>query len=83
MGRQGRLAWQNMPGEQIRYAQHLRELGLFMVTDVETCVKLIREYATEALLTHYYSWTVPSGFLTRWIRPYLELFASKVLPAFR
>jgi probable F420-dependent oxidoreductase len=78
-----RQPWQNMPGEQIRDTHHLRELGLLMVVDVETCVKLIRAYATEAPLTHYYSWTVPPGLSARWIQPSLELFASKVIPAFR
>jgi probable F420-dependent oxidoreductase len=78
-----RQPWQNMPGEQIRDTQHLRELGLFMVTDVETCVQRIREYAAEVPLTHYYSWTIPPGLSARWIQPHLELFTSKVIPAFR
>jgi hypothetical protein len=45
-----RQPWQNMPGEQIRDTQHLRELRLFMVTDVDTCIQRIREYAAEAPL---------------------------------
>ncbi len=75
--------WQNMPGDMIRDIDHLRQLGLFIVTDVDTCIKKIREYAAEAPLTHYYSWTLPPGLPTSWVQPHLELFASKVIPAFR
>jgi len=75
--------WQNMPGDMIRDIDHLRQLGLFMVTDVDTCVKKIREYAAEAPLTHYYSWTIPPGLPASWAQPHLELFADKVIPAFR
>jgi hypothetical protein len=34
-------------------------------------------------LTHYYSFTLPPGLPASWIQPHLELFASKVIPAFR
>ncbi len=34
-------------------------------------------------VTHYYSWTLPPGLPPRWAQPHLELFASKVIPAFR
>jgi hypothetical protein len=33
-----RQPWLNMPGEQIRDTHHLRELGLLLVTDVETFI---------------------------------------------
>jgi hypothetical protein len=34
-------------------------------------------------LTHYYSFTLPPGLPASWIQPHLELFADKVIPAFR
>ena len=61
----------------------LRESGLFQVVDVDTCIQMIRDYALETPLTHYYSWTLPPGLPASWIQPYLELFTSKVIPAFR
>lgn len=67
----------------VRDKAHLRELGLFNVVDVETCIKMIRDYASEVPLTHFYSWTLPPGLPARWVQPHLELFASKVIPAFR
>jgi hypothetical protein len=53
------------------------------VADPDTCVKMIREYLDKVPLTHYYSWTLPPGLPPKWIQPHLELFASKVIPAFR
>jgi len=61
----------------------LRESGLFQVVDVDTCIQMIRGYALETPLTHYYSWTLPPGLPASWIQPHLELFTSKVIPAFR
>ena len=61
----------------------LRESGLFQVVDVNTCIQMIRDYALETPLTHYYSWTLPPGLPASWIQPHLELFTSKVIPAFR
>ncbi len=61
----------------------LRESGLFQVVDVDTCIQMIRNYALETPLTHYYSWTLPPGLPASWIQPHLELFTSKVIPAFR
>jgi len=61
---------------------HLRESGRFRVADPDTCIKLIREYVEKVPLTHYYSWTLPPGLPPRWAQPHLELFASKVIPAF-
>jgi alkanesulfonate monooxygenase SsuD/methylene tetrahydromethanopterin reductase-like flavin-dependent oxidoreductase (luciferase family) len=34
-------------------------------------------------ITHFYSWTLPPGLPPRWAQTHLELFASKVIPAFR
>ena len=61
----------------------LRESGLFQVVDVDSCIQMIRDYALETPLTHYYSWTLPPGLPASWIQPHLELFTSKVIPAFR
>ncbi len=68
---------------RIRDQAHLRELGIFNVVDVDTCIKMIRDYASEVPLTHFYSWTLPPGLPAEWAQPHLELFASKVIPAFR
>jgi hypothetical protein len=34
-------------------------------------------------ITDFYSWTLPPGLPPRWAQTHLELFASKVIPAFR
>jgi alkanesulfonate monooxygenase SsuD/methylene tetrahydromethanopterin reductase-like flavin-dependent oxidoreductase (luciferase family) len=68
---------------QVRDKAHLKELGLLNVVDVDTCIRMIREMATAVPLTHYFSWTLPPGLPTSWIQPHLELFAKKVIPAFR
>ena len=76
-------AGQNRNPVYIRDRAHLREAGSFKVADPVTCVKMIREYLDKVPLTHYYSWTLPPGLPPKWIQPHLELFASKVIPAFR
>lgn len=67
----------------LRDQAHLRETGMLTVVDVETCIKLIRECVETAPLTNFYAWTLPPGLPASWIQPHLELFASKVIPAFR
>ncbi len=67
----------------IRDTAHLRELGILNVVDVDTCIAMIRGLASAVPLTHYYSFTLPPGLPASWIQPHLELFASKVIPAFR
>jgi len=67
----------------IRDTEHLRELGMFNVVDVDTCIKMIREYIEEVPLKCFYSFTVPPGLPAQWIQPHLELFADKVIPVFR
>jgi hypothetical protein len=44
---------------------------------------MIRDYISNVPVTHYYSWTLPPGLPLRWAQAHLELFASKVIPAFR
>jgi alkanesulfonate monooxygenase SsuD/methylene tetrahydromethanopterin reductase-like flavin-dependent oxidoreductase (luciferase family) len=68
---------------RIRDAEHLRELGIFNVADPGTCIEMIRTYISEVPLTHFYSFTVPPGLPAGWVQPHLELFAKKVIPAFR
>lgn len=67
----------------IRNIAHLRELGILKVVDVDTCIAMIRALATSVPLTHYYSLALPPGMPPSWIQPHLELFANKVIPAFR
>lgn len=68
---------------RIRDAAHLRELGMFNVVDVDTCIEMIRAYAAEVPLTHYYSFTIPPGLPASRMQPHLELFSREVIPAFR
>src|SRR5262249_60157972 len=70
-------------GPHVRDRAHLRELGMFNVGDVDTCIKMIRDSAAEVPLTHFCSWPLPPGLPAKWIQPHLELFASKVIPAFQ
>ena len=67
----------------IRDVTHLRELGILNIVDVETCIAMIRGLTAVAPLTHYYSFTLPPGLPASWIQPHLELFAARVIPAFR
>jgi len=46
-------------------------------------VCMIRNFSDDVPLTHFYSWTLPPGLPPRWAQTHLELFASKVIPAFR
>jgi hypothetical protein len=67
----------------IRDAEHLRELGILNIVDVDTCIAMIQGMVNAVPLTHYYSFTLPPGLPASWIQPHLELFADKVIPAFR
>ncbi len=62
---------------------HLRQTGILNVVDVDTCIAMIRGFADAVPLTHYYSFTLPPGLPASWAQPHLELFADKVIPAFR
>jgi alkanesulfonate monooxygenase SsuD/methylene tetrahydromethanopterin reductase-like flavin-dependent oxidoreductase (luciferase family) len=61
----------------------LRQSGLLQVVDPETAIRMIRDLADTVPITHFYSWTLPPGLPPRWAQTHLELFASKVIPAFR
>jgi alkanesulfonate monooxygenase SsuD/methylene tetrahydromethanopterin reductase-like flavin-dependent oxidoreductase (luciferase family) len=63
--------------------EDLRRSGLLQVVDPDTAIGLIGKFADAVPLTHFYSWTLPPGLPPRWAQAHLELFASKVIPAFR
>ena len=67
----------------LRDREHLRQSGILKVVEPEAAVAMIRDYVREVPITHYYSWTLPPGLPPRWAQHHLELFASKVIPAFR
>lgn len=67
----------------LRDVAHLKEVGLLNVVDVDTCIATIKGFAASVPLTHFYAFTLPPGLPARWVQPHLELFASKVIPAFR
>jgi hypothetical protein len=69
--------------EHLRDREHLRQSGLLKVVDPDTAIAMIREFLSSVPVTHYYSWTLPPGLPPRWAQSHLELFASKVIPAFR
>jgi alkanesulfonate monooxygenase SsuD/methylene tetrahydromethanopterin reductase-like flavin-dependent oxidoreductase (luciferase family) len=81
-------AWLSAAGLQplsvyLRDREQLRQSGLLKVVEPETAITMIRDFINNVPLTHYYSWTLPPGLPPRWAQPHLELFASKVIPAFR
>ena len=61
----------------------LKQTGLLQVVDPDTAISMIRNFADAVPITHFYSWTLPPGLPPRWAQRHLELFASKVIPAFR
>lgn len=67
----------------IRDREDLKRRNVLRVVDPAACIELIREYARDVPLTHYFSWTLPPGLPPRWAAAHLELFAAKVIPAFR
>lgn len=67
----------------IRDRDHLKETGMFNVVDVDTCIRMIREYVEEVPVRNFYTFTVPPGMPAKWVRPHLELLAEEVIPEFR
>jgi hypothetical protein len=61
----------------------LKQSGLLQVVDPDTAISVIRNFVDAVPITHFYSWTLPPGLPPRWAQKHLELFASKVVPAFR
>ena len=69
--------------EYLSDPEQLRKSGLLQVVDPDTAISIIRDFANKVPITHFYSWTLPPGLPPRWAQGHLELFASKVIPAFR
>ena len=67
----------------IRDGDALKQSGLLHVVDPDTAISMIRNFVDTVPITHLYSWTLPPGLPPRWVQTHLELFASKVIPAFR
>ena len=63
--------------------EQLRQSGLLQAVDPDTAINMIRNFISSVPITHFYSWTLPPGLPPRWAQTHLELFASKVIPAFR
>ena len=61
----------------------LKQSGLLQVVDPDTAIDMIRNLRDTVPITHFYSWTLPPGLPPAWAQTHLELFASKVIPAFR
>jgi probable F420-dependent oxidoreductase len=61
----------------------LKQSALLQVVDPDTAITMIRNFVDTVPITHFYSWTLPPGLPPRWAQTHLELFASKVIPAFR
>ncbi|HEY6394806.1 MAG TPA: LLM class flavin-dependent oxidoreductase, partial [Candidatus Binataceae bacterium] len=73
----------NTAAQRIRDRDHLKSSGTLRVADPDTCISMIREITSEVPLTHYLSWTLPPGLPPKWAAAHVELFARKVIPAFR
>jgi probable F420-dependent oxidoreductase len=69
--------------EYLRDHEQLRQSGLLKVVEPNTAISLIRDFSNNVPITHFYSWTLPPGLPPRWAQTHLELFAAKVIPAFR
>lgn len=61
----------------------LKASGILQVLTPEAAVKLIADYAAAAPVERFYCWTIPPGYPVCKMDPYLELFATKVIPHFR
>jgi probable F420-dependent oxidoreductase len=72
----------NPLSDYLRDREQLRQSGLLRVVDPETAISVIRDFTNTVPITHFYSWTLPPGLPPRWAQTHLELFASKVIPAF-
>lgn len=76
-------AGQNTKPVYLKDRAHLRETGQLKVAEPAGCIKIIRDYVDQVPVTHFYSWTLPPGLPAKWAQEHLELFAAKVIPAFR
>src|SRR5690348_17454619 len=48
------------------YREQLRRSGLLQVVEPDAAIKLIRDFANNVPITHFYSWTLPPGLPPRW-----------------
>lgn len=81
-------AWLSAAGlnplsEHLRDREQLRQSGLLQVVTPDAAIRMIADFASNVPITHFYSWTLPPGLSPRWAQAHLELFAAKVIPAFR
>jgi alkanesulfonate monooxygenase SsuD/methylene tetrahydromethanopterin reductase-like flavin-dependent oxidoreductase (luciferase family) len=72
-----------LSSEHLQNREQLRKSGLLQVLAPDAAIEMIRDFANKVPITHFYSWTLPPGLPARWAQTHLELFASKVIPAFR
>ena len=63
--------------------KQLGQINLLKVVEPDRAIAMIRDSIGAVPVTHYYSWTLTPGLPPRWAQDHLELFASKVIPAFR
>jgi alkanesulfonate monooxygenase SsuD/methylene tetrahydromethanopterin reductase-like flavin-dependent oxidoreductase (luciferase family) len=77
-----REAGDDRMGPEVRDRSELKQSALLQVAEPETCVKLIRDALSDLPYTDFLSFFLPPGLPPRWLEPHLELFASKVIPAF-
>jgi probable F420-dependent oxidoreductase len=73
----------NPLSDYLRDREQLRQSGLLQVVDPDAAISMIRDFINNVPITHFYSWTLPPGLPSRWAQTHLELFATKVIPAFR
>jgi hypothetical protein len=69
--------------EHLRDREQLPQSGVLKVVDPDIAISMIRDFTNNVPITHFYSWTLPPGLPPRWAQTHLELFPSKVIPAFR
>jgi alkanesulfonate monooxygenase SsuD/methylene tetrahydromethanopterin reductase-like flavin-dependent oxidoreductase (luciferase family) len=69
--------------ERVRDKEHLRKMGRLNIVDVDTCISMIKEHISDVPISHFLNFAIPPGLPPRWAEPHLELFAKKVIPAFR
>lgn len=78
-----REAGDDRMGPEVKDREGLKQASLLLqVAEPEQCVKIIREALSELPYTDFFSFMLPPGLPPRWLEPHLELFASKVIPAF-
>jgi hypothetical protein len=63
--------------------EQLGQSGSLKDVEPDWAIAMIRDFIGAVPVTHYYSWTLPAALPPCWARDYLELFALKVIPAFR